>query len=190
MKFSFVKKSLTGIRAPKTTEAQVLTTPTPGTIRVNANAAEIMGIDYSAVNAAAKEDAGVRMDVVQVGENTFAVVICGAEDGSKLSSPSSKNGGNLQFSSLPAWQNLGGDSEHRAVYTIDADKNIASEDEDGNTYTLAEAVEAGHIVDGVYTAEAGDGSFEGAPAMVHYILEFKENEAKPERNTGSDDDEI
>lgn len=189
-----VKKKLANVRAPKTKEAIVRTTPTEGTIHINSNAADMLKIN---INKVLSND-GLRAEIAVVGfadeaetQPVYGIWVLeeGTSEGCKLSCPS-KKGGALQFNSATIWNAMGGNSETNQVYRLDADNNAVTEDENG-LVSYADAVASGFLnEDGTYAETNEDaGQVEGEKATVVYILEFVEEKAKPVRKKGSDSSE-
>jgi hypothetical protein len=118
---------LTNVRSPKSTEPIVETSSTPGTIKLNAPACEVIGVnnkDYVAVvKGKMNEDAEEAIYIVK-GHKTDD-----GQFGSKLASAGDKAGGSLGFSSENAYKALDGSKDSKKQYTIgDGIKH------DGSTY--------------------------------------------------------
>jgi hypothetical protein len=172
-------KSFTGMRPVKDENPSIQTTPTPGTIRLNQGAAEILGVNYREVLDSKGRDAvGVRIEVGGFEDKILVNLVPEDEDsktGAKLASPGDSLGGSLQCNSKNTWLELGGDEGHSVVYEINPDNNIAAADEDGNALSLQGAIEAGLVE-------------EGADVTVYYILEKVDTIEKVERKKSSDND--
>lgn len=183
---SLFKKQLAGNRKPSTTEAFIRTTPTEGTIHINENAAELMGIDYAAVSS----DEGLRAEIAPINEEGTLAIVIGGEAKCKLAQPSSKKSGALTFSSAPIWSAMGGNSDENVYYTVSAEDNLVDIDADGNPVSLQEAKDNGSLDEnGCYTStDEEEGTVEGEKALIYYILTFNKREDKPVRNKKSEDD--
>jgi hypothetical protein len=110
--------SKTNVRSPKSTVAEVETTPTPGNIKLNSLACSAIGVtlgDYLAVVEANDGEANA---------NYLVKGSAGSEDGktpqigAKLNSTSGRAGGSLQFSSENAYKELGGNKVTKKSYTL------------------------------------------------------------------------
>jgi len=107
-----IKRVLSNVRPAGTTEAQLITTPTKGTIKLNAPASEKMGV-Y----------AGDFLQIVE-GPDGHYYVAKRKEDGNKTAS----NGSSLSFSSDSSWLALGGNDKERVIFAIDTENPQETED--------------------------------------------------------------
>jgi len=201
-----ISKKFSGVRKSKSSVAELVTTPTEGTTRMNEHAAVILGVDYDAVLS----KAGSRIEIAELNgeggsdEAVKAICLLSADDegGSRLASPNKKRSGTLQFNGAASWTMLGGTAETNTTYSLDAEKNVVDVDEDGNYVSMAQAQEAGDIdADGnwaetkTYTEGEGDDAEEitlheaGDAAAVWYLLELVGTEAKPVRKKKDDVEE-
>lgn len=126
-----VTAQLTNVRPSKSSEPEVSTTPTKGTIKLNAPAASKIGVtvgDYAAIVEA--EDAnGKGLYIVKGHEGNKEEKI--SQVGAALASTSGNAGGSLHFSSENAFRTLGGTKEGvKKVYSV----GEAVTPGDGNTY--------------------------------------------------------
>lgn len=111
-----VVSQLTNVRSPKSTEALIETSSTPGTIKLTSPACEKIGVtnkDYVAiVKGKISEDSEEQIFIVK-GNKT--------EDkqfGSKLASAANKAGGSLGFSSENAYKALEGSKDAKKQYIV------------------------------------------------------------------------
>lgn len=166
----------------------VSTTSNPGNIRVNADAAEILGVDYGAVNTTSKEQPGERMEFgtrLWGADATEKSKLCyllpaGTKQGSKLASPSKQNGGVLQCSSANAWNKLDGSEDMLKWYTIDAAHTAIAFADDNSVLTLEAAIEGGLVDAKKWTsvgAEYGLG-IAGEEVLVYHKMTFVKETAK------------
>jgi len=178
-------KKLAGVRKLKTSDALITTTPTEGTVRINAIAVEMIGANYNQVLSGA----GQRCEIaaIGVGENgkhIYGISLCTVEgEGSKLAQPSLKKAGTLQFNNANIWSEIGGTTETNTNYLIEAEKNVVTHDEDGNFVSYEAAIESGYLdEDGCFVNDnEEEGEVAGEKAVVWFIMEFISTEPKPER---------
>ena len=122
-----VSANLTGVRAPKTTDAELSTTSTPGSFRLNANAAEKLKVqagDHVRVIVGEDEN-GTEQFAIHKADSTEAGT-------AKVAFSNGKNSGSLVFSSSNAYARLGGSSDILKVYLL-GDGEVGQEG-DNNTY--------------------------------------------------------
>lgn len=178
-------KKLAGVRKLKTSDALITTTPTEGTVRINANAVEVIGADYDQVLSEAGQRAEVAaIGVAADGKLIYGISLCNVDgEGSKLAQPSLKKAGTLQFNNANIWSEIGGTTETNTNYLIEAAKNVVTHDEDGNFVSYEDAIESGYLnEDGTFAADnEEEGEVAGEVATVWYIMEFAGTEPKPER---------
>jgi len=114
-----INKGLSNVRPAKTDKAELSTTSTKGSIKLNDPAATLMGVKK-----------GDYLNVVEgevAGEKAFYVSKGSKGNGNKMLD----SGSSLSFSSASVWQNLGGTEDAKKVYAIDAENAQESE---GVTY--------------------------------------------------------
>ena len=99
-------KVLTNVRAPKSTIAEVETTPTSGNVKINSIACSLLDLG-------AKDYAGIA-------ENDGKLYVFKGKQGvgSKVASASGKTSGSMQFSSENAYRQLGGNVEKKRIFTV------------------------------------------------------------------------
>jgi len=160
------------------------TTSTPGNMKLNVKACNVLQVPYGAVNTTDKSDPGVRIDFRRqkwTGKDAVVVYLhpLGSKNGSKLASPSALNGGILQCSSANAWNNLEGDTATLKHYEISEDDNAVLFRGD-QVCTLAQAEAGGMIKNGLWTQLAEDNGIAkvGTYAYVFYKVTFSHSEAK------------
>jgi hypothetical protein len=126
-----VVRSTTNIRPAKTSDAEIMTTPTAGILRLNAPAVAAMGLSL-----------GGFLDIVDAGEDGKPAYYLTAGTpaskdgkvsavGSKLGSPNGKSGGGLQCSAANSYILLGGNSEKNVVYSVNVTPDV---DANGKKY--------------------------------------------------------
>ena len=186
-----IKKSLTETRVAVDTVAQLIVTPTEGTMRINEPMAELLGVDYSKVNTEDKSDSGVRIDVGVIekdGKEAFIIYICGENHGAKLASPNRKRSGSLNCNNANSWVKLGGEKGFASSYGVAV--AVAFNNEEGEIVSLEDAAELGFIAEGRWTQMAQDSNYgiAGEKVAAGVIVIFEEK-VESTRNTGDDSDE-
>lgn len=111
-----IKSQLTNVRPTKNESPELTTTPTPGNLKINAPAAKLLNVgvgEYLTIITAETENGlGSFLTKGNKGNDDVKQV------GSILSSTSENGGGNLQFGSTNAWNELNGNKNVKKVYSI------------------------------------------------------------------------
>lgn len=124
-----IKSNVSNLRPAKTEEAIVSTTATHGNIKLNTNAARMLGLK-----------SGDRVNIVEA-EDGLYIHKSWEGLGNKVAATSESGSGTLTFSTAAAWQMLGGNEDTKKQYKISedvvqtvSDADIAAMGEDGEKY--------------------------------------------------------
>jgi hypothetical protein len=118
-----VKGQLTNVRPSKTENPELNTSTSKGMMRINTPGVKLLGFadeDYATIVPAEDEDGTTNLYITKGhkgndGKDGNAKV---NQYGARLSSASETGAGTLQFGSTNAWNELGGDSKVKKIYSI------------------------------------------------------------------------
>jgi len=125
-----IKSQLTNTRPPASTIAELITSPTPGCVKVSHEAAIAMDItsgDYVALYEVEIEEE----DAIVIAKGSSKAENGNSNIGSKVAGSNGKSTGTLQFSASYAYTMLGGNSEENVHWDVDTENPIEN---DGTTY--------------------------------------------------------
>lgn len=134
-----VTRQLTNVRPSSDETPQLLTTPTPGNLRINQPASESLGVnngDFLLVIEADNADGKGKRPWVAKGtapvtkpdeKDPSKKITVDAAVGAKLATSTGKTGGNLTCSSMNAYEFLGGNTKSVRIFDVDSTDKVTHE---------------------------------------------------------------